>query len=292
MAEQKIELRVVRDFSQNINDTLVFIKQNLKPLVGSFIGIAGVFMLSCSIFSGLYQSQFGDIFKQILSSPGKQVNTFEMFGTNYFLLIIFSLVNIIAMQTAITAYMKVYSNKSELPVFDEVWAEFKKYFLPILLYSIPIYLIIILGMFFCLAPGIYFGVVLIPFPIVVMVEDASFGTAFNRCFQIIKQNFWPSLGIYLVTYLIYSFSAGIISAVVTVISGLLAYFTTKDITTTIGIATSTLSIFSYIFYVVFYVSVVLHYFSLVEKLDGSGILQRIEKMGSSDSDFNNIKEQY
>lgn len=292
MAEQKIDLRLVRDFSQNINDTIVFIKQNLKPLLGSFIGIAGVFMLTCSIFSGLYQSQFGSIFKEIFSNTGRQVKPFEMFGTNYFLLIIFSLVNMIAMQTAVIAYMKVYSNKAELPVFDEVWTEFKKYFIPIFFYSIPIYLLIILGMFFCLAPGIYFAVVLIPFPIVVMVEDASFGKAFNRCFQIIKQNFWPSLGIYFVTYLIYSFAAGIIAAVVTVISGLLTYFTTKDISTTIGIATSTLSIFSYIFYVVFYVAVVLHYFSLVEKMDGSGIMQRIDKIGSSDSDFNNIKEQY
>lgn len=295
MAEQKIDLRKVRDFSQNINDTFVFIKQNLKPLLGSFLGIAGIFMLTCSIFNGLYQSQFGNIFKEIFTNPRSSrnpINTFNMFGMNYFLLIIFSLINIIAMQTAVIAYMKVYSNKDELPVFDEVWAEFKKYFLPILFYSIPLYLLIIVGMVFCLVPGIYFGVVLIPFPIVIMVEDASFGGAFNRCFKLIKQNFWPSFGIYIVTYIIYSFAAGIISFAVTIVSGLLAYFTTKDISTTIGIATSTLTIFSYIFYVVFYVAVVLHYFSLAEKQDGTGIMQRIDKLGNTDSDFTNIQEQY
>lgn len=249
-------------------------------------------MLANAIFSGLYESQFGNMFKEIFSNPGQRANAIPLFGERYFMVLLFTLLNISAMQTSIIAYMKVYSTKDELPVIEEVWAEFKKYYLQILFYSIPIYLLIIIGMIFCLAPGIYLGVVLMPFPIIIMVEDETLGGAFSRCFAIIKTNFWPSFGIYIIAYLIYAFSAMIISTVVGVVAGLLSYFTTQDISKTVGIVTSILSISSHLFYIIFFVSAVLNYFSLAEKHDGTGILQRLDKIGNSDNNFDNTQEQY
>jgi len=131
MAEQKVELRKVRDFSENLNDTIAFIRQNFKPLLGSFVAIAGVFMLVSAILSGLYQSQYALFFKEIFM--GKRANP-EFAATNmldgrYFLVIMFSWLNFVAMQVAVISYMKVYDVKNQqTPEIVEVWDVFKQHF--------------------------------------------------------------------------------------------------------------------------------------------------------------------
>ncbi|HEX8462473.1 MAG TPA: hypothetical protein VF623_13630, partial [Segetibacter sp.] len=95
-----------------------------------------------------------------------------------------------------------------------------------------------------------------------------------------------------VVYLIYGISSGIISLVMAGIAGTISYLTTNDVGSTIGIVTSVLSALSFVFYVIFYVSVTLHYYSLTEKFDGTGMLQRLDALGNSGNDFNNIQEQY
>ena len=74
MAEQKIELRKIRDLSENLNDTFTFIRQNLKPLVTSFLGIAGIVMLANAIVGGIYQSQAGYVLE--IYSVIKMINVF------------------------------------------------------------------------------------------------------------------------------------------------------------------------------------------------------------------------
>lgn len=293
MAEQKVELRKTRDLSENLNDTFAFIRQNFKPLVTSFIGIAGIIMLANAILSGVYQSQAGNVFKDILGRPNDMRFLFSFLSPTYFAVMILGWINFIAMNVVIACYMKLYDSlHGQLPAIQEVWEEFKKYFLKVFLYSIPVTLITIAGFSFCLLPGIYLAVVLAPFPIAVVVENQTFAGAWNRCFNLIKDNFWSSLSIYILVYLIYALSSGIISTVIAALTGLISYFTTKDISATIGIATSVLSIFSFLFYIIFYVSVCLHYFNLAEKQDGTGMMRRLDTLGGSGNDFDNIQEHY
>jgi hypothetical protein len=294
MAQQKVELRKIRDFSENLNDTFGFITQNLKPLTISFLGIAGVFMLAAAVIQGFYQNEMGNMFEQILKgSSSSSVVPFDLFGGTYFIVGLFAWINIVAMRVALIAYVKIYDRKDgETPTMPEVWDEFKKYFFKVLIYSIPIILLILVGFVFCIIPGIYLWVVLVPFEIVLMVEDKSFGEAFSRCYVLIKDNFWTSFGIYLVTYVIYSFMTGIIGGVVGLLAGVISYFTMDDISTTVALVTSVLNIFSFVFYIVFFISAILNYYSLAEKFDGTGILKRLNNLGGNTTNFNNIEEQY
>lgn len=98
------------------------------------------------------------------------------------------------------------------------------------------------------------------------------------------------MGIYFISYLIYSISAGIIGFIVSLLAGGISYLTTKDLAAVTGIFTGTLNIFTHIFYVIFAVSVALNYYNLVERLDGSGLLERIDSLGSKQDDA--IEEQY
>jgi hypothetical protein len=294
MAQQKVELRKIRDFSDNLNDTFLFIKQNLKPLLTSFLGIAGVFMLVAAVLQGLSQNEVGNFFEEIFKGGSSRnvTSPFDFLNQYYFLGIFASIGTVVAMQVAIVGYVKVYENNPEqMPEIGEVWEVFKKYFLPVLVYSIPLLILTLLGTALCLAPGVYFAVVFMIFPVVIIMEDETFGGAFNRCFTLIKENFWTSLGIYIVVYLIYAFSSGIISTIVGLVTGLLSYFTTNDVSTTMAIVTSVLNIFTFVFYVVFYISVILNYFTLTEKYDGTGMMRRLDSLGGSTTN-NNTEEEY
>ncbi len=298
MAEQKIELRKTRDFSENLSDTFSFIRQNAKPLLTSFLAIAGIFMLAHSLLNGLYQRNAVGIFRDLIGRRANSGSPYDspfatMFSGTYFILLLLALSNFIAMNVVVTCYMKLYdASGGSAPTVEEVWNEFKKYFLKVLIYTIPITLLAIIGFLFCLVPGIYLSVVLAPFAVVIIVEDETFGGGWSRCFAIIKDNFWVSFGIYILVYLICAFSGGTISLIVSGIAGAVSYFTTRDIATTVVVVTSILNIFSYVFFLIFYVSVNLHYFTLTERHDGTGIMRRLDNLGQTGSNFNDIKEEF
>ena len=183
-------------------------------------------------------------------------------------------------------------NNGAKPAIGQIWELFVNYFFKVLLFSIPLFFLTLIGLVFCIAPGIYLGIVLMPFPLVVIIEDANFGKAFGRCFEIAGGNFWQSFAIYIVATVIYSFGGGIVSLAVGLIIGIAAFFTTNSVGTTAGLVTSILGVFSSVFYIIFFISLAFQYFSLVEKRDGTGILQRLETLGGDSNNFKNIEEQY
>ena len=153
MAEQKIQLRKLRDFGENFNDTFLFLRQNLKPLLKSFFAIASVFMVGLAIFTGLYKSRAFSNFASILTgSPGNFDLYKYIFSFEYLMMIVFMWLTFITMEVVLGAYFKYYlENDGKRPEIDDVWALFKRYFLRIFLYSIPIFLVTIIGTLFCVA---------------------------------------------------------------------------------------------------------------------------------------------
>src|SRR5690606_2026226 len=95
-----------------------------------------------------------------------------------------------AMQVCIGAYMKYYDEHDGARAgIEDVWHIFSKYYLKVLLYSIPVSLLTMTGCLLCILPGIFLGVVFVPFPWVVMMEDASLGDGIRRCFELIREHF-------------------------------------------------------------------------------------------------------
>jgi hypothetical protein len=298
MAEPKIELRKVRDFGANLSDTFEFIGQNFKPMVYSFFAISGIFILLQAITNGVFQSRIfsglgfgGNVHHRNVLILGNLYD--QYFSPIFFLFLFFAWLAYVAMQVCIGAYMKYYDEHDGAKAgIEDVWHLFVQYYLKVLIFTLPIGLIILTGCLFCLLPGIYLWVVFAPFPFIVMMEDASLGETIQRCFELIRQNFWISLGIYIVTTLIYSFASAITGFIIGVVSGLLTYLTTRDLSATIGIVTSVLRVFGFLFYIIFLVSVMLHYFNLVERRDATGMMRRIDQIGGQPDDGLETAEQY
>ena len=195
------------------------------------------------------------------------------------------------MRVVLVVYVKLYDIKGGIsPTVEEVWKEMLHYIVPVFFYSILLGIIVGLGCVLCVAPGIYLMVVFAPVNFIFIIEDLSFGNAYSRCFYLIKENFWNSLGLYLVVYLIYAFSSGVIGVGTSVIAGFAAYFTTKDIAATVRIVSGILSVFQQVFYIIFSVSIALQYFNLVEQKDGAGLLRRIENLGDDTADTSNNEQ--
>jgi hypothetical protein len=171
MAQQKIQLRKIRDFGENFSDTFQFIRQEFKPLLVSFVLVAGVFMLVTAIFSGLYQKNAFSFLDEVENGVLRN-NTFSSTFTGlYFLSIGLMLVSITAMRTVIAVYMKHYDEHDESPTVQQVSTAFLKYFPKTFLYSIPTYLLIAVGLVFCILPGLYLIVVFAPFVFIIVSED-------------------------------------------------------------------------------------------------------------------------
>jgi hypothetical protein len=123
-------------------------------------------------------------------------------------------------------------------------------------------------------------------------ENASMGEAFSRCFDLIKENFWISLAIYLVCYIIFAVSASVVGLLVSMLVGAASYFTTKEINSTVPLVAAVLNLIQYFFYVIFFISAGLHYYNLVEMKDGIGLARRLENLGGNINPNANIEEQY
>jgi len=295
MAEQKIQFRKIRDFGENLGDTFLFIKSNLRSLLISVLTICAVFMLAQAIFNQINQSRAFGIFDQFRrgfnNDPYRSFN--YVFTPEYVLAILCTWFSHIALQVTLAAYIKTYViGESVAPSVEQIWDVFRRYYLRVLLYSIPIFLLVAIGFIFCIAPGVFLAVVLMPFTMVVVVEESNFGIAFNRCFQLVKDNFWISIAIYIVAAMIYYFCTFAVGAAIGVLVLIMTYLTARSLATAMGILTSILNVFSGILYIIFFVSVSFQYFSLVEKKDATGILQRIDQIGSSGDNVDNAEKQY
>lgn len=293
MAEQKIELRKIRDFGENMNDTFLFIRQNFLPLIRSFLAICAIFMLAQAILTGLFQYRAMGLMKEFLGGRRVNPSLFFKWFLEYLLIVLSALLTIVSVSVVLAAYIKYYlQSNGAPPLIEDIWTIFKKYFLKVLIYSLPVYFIIIIGCLFCLVPGIYLWVVLTPFSLVVVLEGKNFSDSFGRCFDLIRENFWASFAIYLVSYIIYVICGLLISALISAIFWLAGYLTTEDLNNSYAFVSSFLNVFSSCFYIIFFVSAALNYFHLVEVKDGTGILNRIDTIGMKKNNFNDRKEEY
>lgn len=291
MAQQKIYLRKIRDFGENLGDTFQYLRQEFRPLIGSFVLIAGIFIVAAAVISGLFQTQISTIFDDMSENGELAVEIAGTFFGRYLIIIVFAMMAMAAMQTAIACYMKLYDLHGVSPRLEEVWNEFKRYYPKMLVLAILKLLIYIPAFTLCILPGVYMLVVFAPMTWVVVNEDSSIGDAFRRCFELIREQFWLSLGIYVVAYLIYSFASGILGTVLGIFVGISSYLSTQEVESSFGIVTSVSTLISYLFYVVFAVSVGLQYYNLTEHREGVGMMRRLDELGSSNQ-HNQTEEQY
>jgi hypothetical protein len=282
--KQNFELRKLRDFGQVFNDTFVFFKDNLKPLMRSLFVICGILMLISAVSSASTFLNMSSVFN---FTPGADTYDMERHTMSYMLgafisasvvLITISCINLVTM-----CYMSVYlQNKSERPTTVQVWGYFKYYFWRVLGANILLGILTGIGAVFCFLPGIYLGVVFSLVTPIIVIENASFGYAFNKSFSLIRDNWWFVFGVFIVMYLIVSIANGIAGAPLSMAPLLGKMVSNSTVTTPVIIFFSVLRSLLLVTYSLLTISVTLCYFDLSEKKEGTGLLGRIEDFGKAE----------
>ena len=262
---QKIEFRKIRDFGELLNTTFEFIRINIKVLFLSLLFIAGPAIILTGIAGGFYQGNiaFGKMF--IASA------------IVYFILFFISFQLIITITySCINLYIE--KNTADFKVND-VWDRTKKDFFLILFTSIGTGILTVLGFIFFIIPGIYLSIALTIIYMVRLRENLSFMNSVSRCRKLITGNWWFTFALILILAVIEYFFSFIftIPEYIAIFAGALHSLDEKPpFGSTFFIITSVISTISYLFYSIPVIGIAFHYFSLVEKKEAVGLLQKLE----------------
>lgn len=295
MQQPKIELSKTRDFGEVISDSFTFISQNFKPLFKIVITFCGLFIIAGAATFTLQQLKVLDLQKRVLENKYETFSSMsDRFGIEYTLSVLFILISYNLMSTTVISFMALYKQKGNVaPTTEEVWGYVKYYFFRVLLSSIALTLLLLVATALCIIPGVYvypiFGLI---FPIMI-VENASFGYAFNRSFKLINNNWWSTFGalfvIFLIVYVAYMIFS-IPTIIVSVISALThGRVSSSPVLTVVG---SVLQQLAQVLYVLPLVTLVMCYFNLNEIKEGSGLIDRINQFGSTSPDSHLPAEEY
>jgi hypothetical protein len=284
-----------REFGDIISDTFSFFSKNHKVLSKLFLKFIGPFVLLTIFATTLYQYKTGDLFTDITVISTNPDSVVRALSENLLLLLFYLLISlvttIITYGTVIHAVKSYINNNGEILDAD-ISEGLKKDFFKMLVYLVISFIVVFVGLFLCILPGIYLGVILTPGIVMLVMEEVSATDAFSKSFQLIKDNWWITFA----TFLVFNILIGILGFVFQIptfiysfIEGFTAIESAQNgslevtemyqdwlflLFTAIGVLGQYfLNIFSVIM-------VTLVYFNLSEKQNFSGTYEQIDQIGN------------
>ncbi len=322
-----INFHRTRDFSQKMNVTFDFIRQNFKPLMKSIFLIAGPPALIASLFMGTFFQDF--LTASMMVGRGDE-NPFMTLGANptfwaqLILAMIFFMLSSVATVATVNNYLLLYEEKSSSDIkVTQVWERVRSTFgmylgTTILFYLliVALYIVMVLAIagIAALSPvlavfggiGIFCGffylvVGTLLIYIVRTYERVGFFEAISRSFFLIRGKWWSTLGIFFVLYLIVvivSYIFMIPSYVISMIAslhqvGVGGVGEPGETQKLIGVISFTLYyVAQMLMYSLPNVGLAFQYFNLVERKEAKGLLGQIDTIGQSGPTPSNTEEHY
>jgi hypothetical protein len=308
-----IDFQRTRDFSNKMNATFEFVKQNFKSLYRVLLYLVGPPALIVSLLLG---SVMGDYFRAVFGMMGGGGGFSEIFTVDLIVKIVFAIViatvtSVITLAT-INNYVILYREKQSNQIeVEEVWDRVKKTFwmyfwtvigwvilaftayivmvIPVaLLGSLSVALVVIgvfaaVGFFFYLMVGTSLVFVIRGF------ESKGFFESFGRSLNLIRGKWWSTFGLFMVFYLIISiissmffmpwYMTKIVSSLHDVSEGRTVTNAGTDWFGIVSIAFQYLA--SYLLGVLPQIALIFQYFNLVERKESRGLMEKMESLGSA-----------
>jgi hypothetical protein len=277
--QESIKFSQIRDFGKLLGAPFTFYRQEMKMLTRALLIYAGPFLLISLVLLGIFMQQ---IFTNFASRSDIWVDAFAYIGLFlFFIMLAFSMAG-----TVVNCYVVLYEERGRNNfTLDDVWTMTKQNYFRILGSQLLIFFLVLIGLVFCYIPGIYLQVALSFVYIAMLKEKISFSEAFGRSFQIIKGEWWFTFGLILVLGMILGFISYIF-IIPPYVAGI-----ASALTNSFGLTTKILMIVFVALYFVFYlfmfaVQTILNdfiYFSLVEKKESPGLLNRIQTINTDEN---------
>ncbi len=287
--QQKIKLYKIRSFSEKLNATIEFIRQNFKPLGKAIIYIIG----PLAILTGLLMAQyFSFIFENIQADDFENFqNPFgAVFNSSYFGFIFLSMVSAALNISIVLNYMRLYQEKypEEITVTEILNISWRD-ILPLIGLFVLIGFLLVFGFVIFIIPGIYLMIVLSLASTILIFERKGILEAIGRSFKLIKGKWWSTFGLIVVTYFIMQ-AVAMIFIIPFYVFYFLGVFTmveesgiTAEVSSTWFQIGMTLSIMfmllgSFITQCIPVIAINFQYFSLVERQESVGLMSDIEQL--------------
>jgi hypothetical protein len=289
--EPNIELAKPRDFGEIISDTFVFIRQNFKELLKNFFIFCGFFILIGMISSIIQQFQIRNLLIESgANTPPVFQPRFSGFWVTWVLTMGLALLMYTASTLTVICYVTLYKQKGNTaPTTEEIWAYFKYYFLRTTIGVFVTAILLGVGFMLCVLPGIWlFPMMGLIFPIMI-IENTSFGYAFNRSFSLIKDNWWVTAGTILVIWIIayvMIFVIMIPASAINITETLLRPKVMHALSTWQIIVSVIVQQLVQVLLILPTVALTLCYFNLAESKEGTSLLDRINKFGGENPQTN------
>ena len=286
----KIDFYKKRPFSDKLNITFVFLRENAWPYLKVQLLIAGPILLLVNMAASRLQSGLFDSVEKIQMGPdGFIIDMFgDMFGTYGFMLLA-GLVGGSLIPVLCYGYMRVYRERPpEGITIAHVTRDMWPNFLSMLGYGIIAGMVVIVSAFFLFIPAIYFMVVLSLGAAIICFEKTNPFTAFSRCFTLIKDKWFSTAGLLLVVGIIVYFITAFFSLPRVVLMGIWTFLSLESGNPSAGmpaymdslqILFAVLQSFAGIItYSLVYIALAFQYFNLVERRESRGLMTRIGAM--------------
>jgi hypothetical protein len=310
MPQGQITLKVARDFGETFNAATKFIRQNFVHYFTCMLLLAGPLVLIYSISYAYYDSVIQ--YKQSLVKIGR-LYSFSKYGWEYLLAVFFQFASSLSMMCTSYAYLVVYNEKGKgnfgaTDVMRKMNVVIGKIISAFLLYGLLTLIFIgaivfltamvieaspILGGFLVLCllagaailtPNIMWQVS-IAFLVIIYDEEIPI-SAYGRTREVMKDNYWWTWLVMTCSSLMFLFMAFLFmipEVVYTVVSELSVAEEPSETSFLFIIISTACTFIATLIYSMNYIVAGFHFFSLAEKKDGEGLLQRINDIGKGDT---------
>jgi hypothetical protein len=303
---EPLRLRKIRDFGATISDTILYIKIHWKDLLRMYAVFVAPFLLVAALLGA---TSFSAFFSKLDDIESISDRPWQVLSPGFFIAILLYMLATVAYSTVVYLYMRQTEEQNGAPPsLQEIGTRFLPKLLSNAGYMIIAFFLLVAMAFFAIIPilGIllaflgffWFAVNLaILFP-ANTAEDNPFPASFGRMFRLVRDRWWYTFGVILIFGMIFYFFSTVISLVSGLVFGLSsvnflqpadpAQTFTKKYFLVMGLS----SLVQQVFYLVVHVGVGVHYYSLREEKDGSGLEDRIEQLGQGKGPHSDIEEQY
>lgn len=283
-----IQLFQQRDFGAKINATFQYVSENFRSLGMALLYIVGPVAIAAGITSGILQSNMlklvGESANAQTTDPLAAFRMLSQFTSpTFWLTALFGLLANVAVILTTYAHMKVYERTHSRAVsVADVWAEVQPAIGRGIVISVLGSIITGVAMLFFVIPGIYVAVVLSLALAVTSFEGTDFGRTWERCFKLIRDKWWSTLGLIVVMAII----AGIVGLIFALPTGIIAFLTgakmLPDVSTVWLVVGNVIALVGRtLLNAVVYLAIGFQYTNLVERLEGRGLISAIDSIGAA-----------
>lgn len=293
-----IRFRKHRDAGSVLNATLVFVRENARELLTSYLAIVAPIAAAAGLASVLFISRAGDVFadpQAILNDP------LAVFGPTYFVSAVLGLLTSVVAQAAAGGYVRLYRRGEAGAITPGVlWDEARDLILPLLGLTLAVALGVVVTALInvvpCLGTIAWAAFLVWAFPAVsVMVavrvlEVPTLGEAWARARVLVKGSWGFAAGALLLAVLVLvvlSVAVGALTGLAGALLGVGAGFdplrAPGQVTTGAAVLQAVVGVLSYVVYLVPFLAVYFVHGRLAEELDGTALDDDLDALSDLDA---------